>query len=297
MSMNQARAILWAQWRSLRNFFPRRGIGWTAIVGVIWYGFWVAAAFAVMLLTSSTMSTSLAGVFLLVFLYWQVVPVLMAATGSLAGPAQAPGLSDSRDAIVRARSDAPRHGGIEVVLVLTGAGIGILRNPTLRPVERSGLAPVRGIQSGAGRGTARYYRPHSGAPAHPRGGFLSSDPVRRAAAAPVHPGPRIPGPAARLYDARIVARLALDGDRGFSARTRDSSGPWRSWSRGWPPRGCSATGSSAAPSPSMPRPRPRGRPADPRAGFVDQWSNDSSGCRPCCWAIRWARWSKKKCAF
>ena len=80
--MNQALAILWAQWRSQRNFFPRRGIGWTAIVGLIWYGFWIAAAFAVMLLTSSPLSTSLSGVFLLVFLYWQVVPVLMAASGA-----------------------------------------------------------------------------------------------------------------------------------------------------------------------------------------------------------------------
>jgi len=30
--MNQARAILWAQWRSMRNFFPRTGVGWTAAV-------------------------------------------------------------------------------------------------------------------------------------------------------------------------------------------------------------------------------------------------------------------------
>src|SRR5512143_4156055 len=77
-AVNPARAILWAQWRSLRNFFPRRGVGLAAFVGLIWYGFWIAAAFAVMLLTSSTMSTSLSGVFLLVVLYWQVVPVLMA---------------------------------------------------------------------------------------------------------------------------------------------------------------------------------------------------------------------------
>src|SRR5690242_17857921 len=82
MGMNQARAILWGQWRSLRNSFLRRGIGWSAFVGVIWYGFWIAAAFAVMLLTSSPLSASLSGVFLLIFLYWQVVPVLMAASGA-----------------------------------------------------------------------------------------------------------------------------------------------------------------------------------------------------------------------
>ena len=73
--MNQARAILWAQWRSQRNFFPRRGIGWTAIVGLIWYGFWIAGAFAVMLLTSSPLSSSLSGVFLLVFLYLSLIHI------------------------------------------------------------------------------------------------------------------------------------------------------------------------------------------------------------------------------
>ena len=40
--MNQARAILWAQWRSMRNPSCARGVGWTAAVGFIWYGVWVA---------------------------------------------------------------------------------------------------------------------------------------------------------------------------------------------------------------------------------------------------------------
>ena len=139
--MNQARAILWAQWRSMRNFFPRRGIGWTAIVGLIWYGFWVAAAFAVMLLTSSPMSASLSGVFLLVFLYWQVVPVLMAASGASldlrklqAYPIPVTQLF-GLDVMLRVTV------AIEVILILTGAGIGILRNPTLHPWNALGLVP------------------------------------------------------------------------------------------------------------------------------------------------------------
>jgi len=139
--MNQARAILWAQWRSLRNFFPRRGVGWTAIVGLIWYGFWVVAAFAVMLLTSSTMSTSLSGIFLLVILYWQVVPVLMAASGASLDlrKLQAYPIPVSQlfwlEAMLRVTV------AVEVVLVLTGAGIGILRNPGLRSWNALGLVP------------------------------------------------------------------------------------------------------------------------------------------------------------
>ncbi len=42
--MNHARAILWAQWRTLRN--SRGGAAWTAIIGTIWYGFWLLASIA-----------------------------------------------------------------------------------------------------------------------------------------------------------------------------------------------------------------------------------------------------------
>ena len=44
--MKQARAILWAQWRTVRNSYPRAGIGWTAVIGFVWYGFWLVAAVA-----------------------------------------------------------------------------------------------------------------------------------------------------------------------------------------------------------------------------------------------------------
>ncbi len=139
--MNQARAILWAQWRVASSFLTHRGIGWAAIVSLIWYGFWIGAAFAVMLLTSSPMSTSLSGIFLVVFLYWQVVPVLMAATGASldlrklqAYPipvAQLFGL----DVMLRVTA------AIEAIFILTGAGIGILRNPTLHWWNALALLP------------------------------------------------------------------------------------------------------------------------------------------------------------
>ena len=128
--MNQAVAILWAQWRSMRNFFPRGGIGWTAAVGFIWYGIWALVSFSVMLLISSPMvSTMLGGVLLLAFMYWQVVPVLMAASGASLDlrKLQAYPISVSQlfglEVILRITAV------IEVVMVLTGTGIGILRNP------------------------------------------------------------------------------------------------------------------------------------------------------------------------
>lgn len=139
--MNQARAILWGQWRSLRNSFLRRGIGWSAFVGVIWYGFWIAAAFAVMLLTSSPLASSLSGVFLLVFLYWQVVPVLMAASGASLDLRKLQTYPVPVKQFFALEVMLRVTVAIEVVLVLIGAGIGILRNPTLHAWNALGLVP------------------------------------------------------------------------------------------------------------------------------------------------------------
>jgi ABC-2 type transport system permease protein len=140
--MNQARAILWAQWRSMRNFLPRGGIGWTAAVGFIWYGVWVMVSLAVMLLTSSgAVSNTLGGVLLLIFLYWQVVPVLMAASGASLDlrKLQAYPIPVSQlfglEVVLRITA------ALEVVLVLIGAGIGILRNPMTPAWGALGLFP------------------------------------------------------------------------------------------------------------------------------------------------------------
>src|SRR5262245_46305637 len=84
--MHQALAILWAQWRTLRNFNPRAGAAWTAILGTIWYGAWTLGSFGVARVVASPTSreflaTALPGLLLLMFLYWQLAPLLLAATG------------------------------------------------------------------------------------------------------------------------------------------------------------------------------------------------------------------------
>ena len=85
--MQHARAILWAQWRTLLGVSRRGGVAWTAIIGVLWYGFWLLASIAAARLIASSGGSALAkaalpGTLLIVFLYWQVVPLLMAATGA-----------------------------------------------------------------------------------------------------------------------------------------------------------------------------------------------------------------------
>ena len=79
-------AIFWAQWRTFYNFYPRRGVGWTAIVGAIWYGLWLALAYTLLRAFRDTenlfiVRQALPGGLLLMFLYWQVVPLLLATTG------------------------------------------------------------------------------------------------------------------------------------------------------------------------------------------------------------------------
>jgi len=152
--MNQALAILWAQWRSMRNFLPRRGIGLTAVVGFIWYGVWVTVSLSVMLLIGSPAADRmLGGVLLLAFLYWQVVPVLMAASGAALDlrklqvypipVSQLFGL----EVILRVTAVA------EVILVLIGAAIGIFRNPMTPAWGALGLLPFIGLNLVLGVGT------------------------------------------------------------------------------------------------------------------------------------------------
>ena len=53
----QLAAILWAQWRSLLNLYPKRdraGMLFTAVITFFWYGIWVVAASGVALLVSES---------------------------------------------------------------------------------------------------------------------------------------------------------------------------------------------------------------------------------------------------
>jgi ABC-2 type transport system permease protein len=135
--MNQAGAILWAQMRIIRHTtVARSGVAWSAIIGTIWYGFWLLAAVAGARLVANPQNadlvrTALPGALLVVFLYWQVVPVLLATTGAAlelrklkAYPipiAQMFGIE------VMLRITA----GIEMVLILAGITAGVVLNPEL----------------------------------------------------------------------------------------------------------------------------------------------------------------------
>ncbi|MGA3188457.1 MAG: hypothetical protein ABSF22_15235, partial [Bryobacteraceae bacterium] len=144
--MNQARAILWAQWRTMRNFYPRAGMAWGAVIGAGWYGFWLLVAISTGRLAANPsnlglMKVVLPGGLLLMFLYWQVVPLLMAATGASLElrklqvyPIPASQLF-SIEVMLRVTA------AVEMLLVTLGLAFGILLNPTMPKWTMLVLAP------------------------------------------------------------------------------------------------------------------------------------------------------------
>jgi ABC-2 type transport system permease protein len=134
--MRHARAILWAQWRTLRNFYPRGGIAWASIIGAVWYGAWLVAALAVARILSDPgnldlIRTALPGGLLLVFLYWQVVPLLMAATGSALEMRKLKAYPIPVRQLFAIEVLLRVTAAIEMFMVLLGVVAGILFNPRL----------------------------------------------------------------------------------------------------------------------------------------------------------------------
>ena len=139
---SRARAILWAQFRTLRNYLPRSskfGLVFSGLLGLIWYGGFVTLAIGAAFLTSTPgdipiVAKILPGALFLAFMYWQVIPVLLVSTGSaleikkLVAYPIPKGELFGLEVLLRVST------GIEVVLVLTGAGIGLLLNPRVLPV-------------------------------------------------------------------------------------------------------------------------------------------------------------------
>jgi ABC-2 type transport system permease protein len=131
-------AILWAQWRTILNFYrkPQMGGYWVGtIVMGLWYlmlaGAGTALAFGLPKVKPSQFDRFefiLTFGFLAAFLYWQVVPVFMASTGMSL---------DARKLIVYPVPERELFAievllrfstGIEVLLLLAGTFIGLLLN-------------------------------------------------------------------------------------------------------------------------------------------------------------------------
>ncbi|MFN7925302.1 MAG: hypothetical protein U0Q16_34710 [Bryobacteraceae bacterium] len=133
--MKHARAILWAQWRALFNFYSRgngASLAITAIGTVGWYGLVLLGALGTGAIASSAKPEMLAhfGPQLLIFgfIFWQIVPIFLTSTGvglDLKRLVVYPVTSSQLFALeVLLRFST----GMEMVVVLAGAAAGLLLN-------------------------------------------------------------------------------------------------------------------------------------------------------------------------
>jgi len=130
----------------MRNFYPRAGAGWTALIGSLWYGFWLVAAVAGCRLVADPanlglVKSALPGAMLIIFLYWQVVPLLMAATGASLDLRKLqcypipPSQLFAIEVVLRVTA------GVEMILILCGVALGIALNPALAAGDALAVTP------------------------------------------------------------------------------------------------------------------------------------------------------------
>jgi ABC-2 type transport system permease protein len=136
---SQARAIVWAQWRTLWNYFPRSNRAAFVFSGLLWL-FWYGA-FAWLAATAAWLFSQpeeiglirriLPGGLLLCFLYWQAIPLLLVSTGmsldfkKLTVYPIPTGQLFGLEVLLRVTT------GMEMILLLLGASAGLLLNPKM----------------------------------------------------------------------------------------------------------------------------------------------------------------------
>lgn len=131
-----ARAILWAQFRSLRNRMPRAnklGLAFTAVIGIVWYGLFALAAIAAgFTMADATQMDSieriLPGGLLLVFMYWLLVPVLLASKGASLELRKLMVYPIPNAEFFRLEMVLRLSVGIEPLMLVTGAVVGLYFN-------------------------------------------------------------------------------------------------------------------------------------------------------------------------
>ncbi len=135
---SQARAILWAQWRSVWSFRTAEGVGGrilATLLGLLWYSLWAGLAVTAASVLDEPSRRELAlflpWALLAVFLYWQLTPIFTASLGAsldlkklLIYP-----VSESQLFVVEVLLRLTT--GLEMALVLAGAAIGLMRNPSV----------------------------------------------------------------------------------------------------------------------------------------------------------------------
>jgi ABC-2 type transport system permease protein len=125
-------AILRVQLLSMR-IGARRGAIFSALTGVIWYGIWCALAVAAYVMTRvfdvAGLERFLPLGLLAICAYWQVIPVISASMGAGLDMRKLLVYPVPHDQLFLVEILLRLTTGAEMVLVLTGGTIGLLRNP------------------------------------------------------------------------------------------------------------------------------------------------------------------------
>ncbi len=134
--MHCAAAIFWAQWRTFCNFYPRRGVAGAAVVSLVWYGLWTGVAFSLLRVFSNPenlpiVRVALSGGLLLMFLYWQVVPLMLATTGASLDLKRLRAYPIPENQLFGIEVLLRVTSAIEMALLLAGMILGALFNPEL----------------------------------------------------------------------------------------------------------------------------------------------------------------------
>jgi ABC-2 type transport system permease protein len=171
--LEQARAILWAQWRCLRNFYARGNRGGLvafSVLTALWYGAVASASAGVAYLIAriddpAQLESWLAPGLFLAFLYWQVVPLMLAATGAAVDLKRVIVYPIPTRQLFAVEVLLRMTTGIEVLIGLLGCAAGLLLNsgvPAWAPVVLAPFAAFNlflsaGIRALLGRLLARRY--------------------------------------------------------------------------------------------------------------------------------------------
>jgi ABC-2 type transport system permease protein len=132
----QITAIVWAQYRSTRNHLPRAnrsGLIFTTVLTAFWYGAFAYLAVLAGILLSEPVELSafhkiLPPALLLCFLYWQVIPVLLTSMGSSLDLRKLLVYPIPKRALFAIEVILRVSTGVEMLLILAGAAVGLLFN-------------------------------------------------------------------------------------------------------------------------------------------------------------------------
>ncbi len=143
------RAILWAQFRTLFNFYSRGAggpVAVTVVMSAAWYGMVLFGAWTLAVLLSSNERLALVkdsasqGVFF-TFLYWQIVPLFLGAAGASIDLKRLVVYPVTHRELFVLEVLLRFTTGIEVLVLMAGAAAGIAANPKMPWWAAAGFLP------------------------------------------------------------------------------------------------------------------------------------------------------------